>query len=66
MYTVSTCTMDTRIRITVCKENTYEINEANLVVPDGVWVANKVKPAHAVTSIKQSPVLKGQIFLDLL
>jgi hypothetical protein len=25
-----------------------------------------VKPAHAVTSIKQSPVLKDQIFLVLL
>jgi hypothetical protein len=24
-----------------------------------------VKPAHAVTSIKQSPVLKGHLFLDL-
>ena len=26
---------------------------------------NTVKPAHAVTSIKQSPVLKGHIFVIL-
>jgi hypothetical protein len=28
-------------------------------------VMNTLKPAHAVTSIKQSPVLKGHIFLVL-
>jgi superfamily I DNA and/or RNA helicase len=30
-----------------------------------IMLVNKVKPAHAVTSIKQSPVLKGHIFLVL-
>ena len=29
------------------------------------FIKDTVKPAHAVTSIKQSPVLKGHIFLVL-
>jgi len=32
----------------------------------GNSVVNTVKPAHVVTSIKQSPVLKGHLFLVLL
>jgi hypothetical protein len=31
---------------------------------DAVYVIT-VKPVHVVTSIKQSPVLKGHLFLDL-
>jgi hypothetical protein len=35
----------------------YTVRKADLTIT--------VKPAHAVTSIKQSPVLKGHLFLGL-
>ena len=41
--------------------NIYEESTLNF----WIWIDIKytIKPAHAVTSIKQSPVLKGHIFL---
>jgi hypothetical protein len=43
--------------------NIYEESTLNF----WIWIDIKytIKPAHAVTSIKQSPVLKGHIFLSL-
>jgi hypothetical protein len=41
------------------------VNGVHPLIPVKVSQTPTVKPAHTVTSIKQSPVLKGHIFLVL-
>ena len=40
----------------------YEI-QLKTIICRSFYMNNTVKPAHEVTSIKQSPALKGQLFL---
>ena len=45
------------------RKASLKLAQINLIFAENVLYV--VKPAHAVTSIKQSPVLKGQLFLVL-
>jgi hypothetical protein len=43
----------------------FLLPEEQLLLDGTLAFLNTVKPAHAVTSVKQPPVLKGDIFLFL-
>jgi len=45
--------------------NTLKQPRLSVIVCSTLMIQCTVKPAHAVTSIKQSPVLKGHLFLVL-
>ena len=46
-------------------DHRFLLPEEQLLLDGTIAFLNTVKPAHAVTSVKQPPVLKGDIFLFL-
>ena len=59
--------MNTILTQFTCKTRIKQVHSFILTHKSNVFFkfAYTVKPAHAVTSIKQSPVLKGYLFLVL-